>query len=202
MFGKSKGNSDAKEAEQAAKAPKIEALKNSLNGSLESMAPFVEAGNTEKCEAVVERLKTSLKNPILPPDFRQEAQAKMDALMRDVFMKATDIAVHGAQMAAMRDDRETRDKKISEARDKLAGAVRMKAPPEFKRISDRAIEAASLSGGIKKDGPTKAKPADFAPKTENKAKPDDNYYKELEKAAAVSGAAPGTKPAPTLRRVS
>lgn len=190
MFGKSNGKSDAKEAEQAAKARKIEALQNSLNGSIESMAPFVEAGNTEKCEAVVERLKTSLKNPILPPDFRNQAMAKMDLLVRDSFMKATDIAVHAAQAAAMQDDREARDKKITEAREKLAGAVRLKAPPEFKRTCDRAIEAASLSGGIKKDGPTKAKPADFAPKTLNKAKPDEGYYKELEKADALVGTAP------------
>jgi hypothetical protein len=181
MFGLSKTKDAAKAGEQEAKERKIEALKQSLSGSIDQMAPFVEAGNTEKCEAVVERLKTtSMKNPLLPGDFRKLMQDRLDNLLRDAFMKAADIAVSAAQRAAMADNRETRDKKIKEAREKLAGAVRMKAPAEFKSSCERAIENASLSGGIKKDGPTKAKPADFAPKTTKQAKPDAAYYKAIE----------------------
>lgn len=194
MFGLSKGKPDAKDAEQAAKARKIEALQNSLTGSIEGMVPFAEAGNTDKCEAVVERLKTALKNPILPADFKRDTMAQMDALVRDSFMMATDIAVHDAQKAAMRDDRELRDKKIKEAREKLAGAVRRKAPVDFKKNCDRAIETVSLSGGIKKDGPTKAKPADFAPKTANRAKPDDAYYKAMQQAEGEAMLASQTGP--------
>jgi hypothetical protein len=41
------------------------------------------------------------------------------------------------------------------------------------------LEAALFSGGVRSDGPTKAKPMDTAPKTEKQAKPDDSYYAEL-----------------------
>ena len=177
MFGFSGGKRGApNDEEEEAKRRKIEALQKSLTASVDSMKPFAQAGMTEKCEAVIERLKKMLQDPILPADFKKDTHGRMDLLLCEAYMKAADLAVKDALRAAMKDNREIRDKKIAEAREKLSGAVRLKAPPEFKMGCERAIEIAYLSGGIKKEGPTKAKPGDFAPKPKKSAKPDAKFY--------------------------
>ena len=119
MFGFSNAQRGAQGPEQEALQRRIEALKKTLTGSVENMRPFAEAGHTEKCEAVVERLKKLLQDPILPQDFKRDTFSRMDQLVCESFMRAADMAVHDAQRAAMRDDREVRDKKIIEARDKM-----------------------------------------------------------------------------------
>jgi hypothetical protein len=109
-------------------------------------------------------------------------------------MKATAVAAKAALDAAKSDDIELRAKKIKEAREKLAGAVKYKAPPEFKGQCERLLEVAMLSGGVKAKGPTKAKPLDTAPKLENRAKPK-NEAPVPAKPAAPTPEAAKTRPA-------
>ena len=103
----------------------------------------------------------------------QQARGVLDSLLLHGFMKATAVAAKGALDAAKSDDAELRGKKIKEAREKLAGAMKYKAPAEFKGQCERLLEVAMFSGGVKAKGPTKAKPLDTAPKPENRAKGHD-----------------------------
>ncbi|MCR9267642.1 MAG: hypothetical protein NXI03_08730, partial [Alphaproteobacteria bacterium] len=45
-----------------------------------------------------------------------------------------------------------------------------KAPSDFKMQCERLLEVATLSGGVKAKGPTKAKPLDTTPKVKDRAK--------------------------------
>lgn len=182
MFGKSQKKDQDPEAE----ARRIEAMKASIATSLEHLKKHAEAGNTDRCEASAKRIVESLKNPKLPPDFAKQARAVMDSLVLHGFMKATAVAAKAALDAGKSDDIEVRSAKIKVARDMLAGAMRNKAPKEFKAQCERLLEVALLSGGVKAKGPTKAKPLDTAPKVENRAKP---------KTEPVPDPAPARKPA-------
>lgn len=169
MFGRS-GKDDPK---AEAEARRVEAMKVSIEGALAHMKAHAEGGNTDRCEAAAKRLVETLKNPKLPGDYAKQARGVLDSLLLHGFMKATAVAAKAAMDAAKGDDVELRSKKIKEAREKLAGAMKYKAPAEFKGQCERLLEVAMLSGGVKAKGPTKAKPLDTAPKVENRAKPAD-----------------------------
>lgn len=167
MFERSDKNDEKAEAE----ARRLEAMKVSIEGALAHLKAHAEAGNTDRCEGAAKRITETLKNPKLPNDYAKQARGVLDSLLLHGFMKATAIAAKAALDAAKSDDIELRSKKIKEAREKLSGAVKYKAPPEFKSQCERLLEVAMLSGGVKQKGPTKAKPLDTAPKLENRAKP-------------------------------
>lgn len=194
------GRSDKQDEKAEAEARRIEAMKTSIEGALAHLKSHAEAGNTDRCEAAAKRLVESLKNPKLPGDYSKQARGVLDSLLLHGFMKATALAAKGALDAAKNDDIELRSKKIKEAREKLSGAMKYKAPAEFKSQCERLIEVAMLSGGVKAKGPTKAKPLDTAPKVENRAKmsgealaAEDAAKEEAAKAAAAAAAAPKSR---------
>ena len=169
MFGFGKEKSAKEEAEER----RIEAMKQSIEAALVQMKKQADAALTDRCEASAKRLTEFLKNPKLPKDYAKQVRDGVDRLMLQAFMTATALAAKEAVDAGKNDDSEKRTAKIKEARDKLSGAMKNKAPEEFKQQCERMLEVAMLSGGIKAKGPTKAKPRDTAPKVENRAKPAD-----------------------------
>ncbi len=178
------GRSDKKDEKAEAEARRIEAMKASIEGALTHLKAHAEAGNTDRCEAAAKRIVETLKNPKLPTDYTRQARGVLDSLLLHSFMKATALAAKGALDAAKSDDIELRSKKIKEAREKLSGAMKYKAPSEFKSQCERLIEVAMLSGGVKQKGPTKAKPLDTAPKNENRAKISNEDFAAAEQAKA------------------
>ncbi|MEQ8394598.1 hypothetical protein [Thalassobaculum sp.] len=190
MFGRSGKDDEKAEAE----ARRLEAMKVSIESALAHLKAHAEAGNTDRCEGAAKRISENLKNPKLPPDYSKQARGVLDSLLLHGFMKATAVAAKAALDAAKSDDIELRAKKIKEAREKLAGAVKYKAPPEFKGQCERLLEVAMLSGGVKAKGPTKAKPLDTAPKLENRAKPKNEAPVPAQPAAPTPEAAK-TRPA-------
>lgn len=189
MFGRSGKNDEKAEAE----ARRIEAMKASIEGALTHLKSHAEAGNTDRCEAAAKRVVESLKNPKLPGDYSKQARGVLDSLLLHGFMKATALAAKGALDAAKSDDIELRSKKIKEAREKLAGAMKYKAPAEFKSQCERLLEVAMLSGGVKAKGPTKAKPLDTAPRVENRAKMSGEELVAEDQARAAAAAPPPPK---------
>ncbi|MEO9904484.1 hypothetical protein [Nisaea sp.] len=173
MFGFGKDKS----AEEEAKQRQIEALKASIEAALMQMKKQAQAALTDRCEASAKRLTEMLKNPKLPKEFVKQIRDGSDALLLHAYMKATALASKAAIDAAMADDLETRSAKIKEAREKLSGAIKYKAPKDFKLQCERMLEVALFSGGVKAKGPTKAKPRDTAPKVENRAKSIDSSPK-------------------------
>jgi len=182
----------AREAE--AEARKVEAIKNSITQAIEGMRAFALAPSIDRCEAAAKRITELLKNPKAPKDFVAAARARSDDLLKSCFMKAASEASAAALNAAHHDDKELLSKKISEAKTHLARALQLKAPPEFKMACNRALEAASMTGFVHHDGPTKAKPADYAPKPPDRAHGAQPMKFEQPKPAA--GAVP---PKPGMR---
>lgn len=146
---------------------RIHELAPAVNGALFQIKKQAASGRTDRCEASAICLKEAIKSAKLPKDYTDEATGAVDAIMLHAFMKATSIASRAAIEAAMEDEIERRAMKIKEAREKLAGAIRYKAPREFQRKCERMLETALFSGGVKAKGPTRAKPGDIAPKVEN-----------------------------------
>jgi hypothetical protein len=192
----------AREAE--AEARKIEAIKNSITAAVEAMKPFALAPAPDRCEAGAKRVTEMLKNPKAPKDFVKQMRDQSDELLKSCFMKAASEASAGALQAAHHDDKELLGKKITEAKKHLARAIQLKAPPEFKMACNRALEAAAMTGFVHHDGPTKAKPADFAPKVVNRAHGAAPMKFEEAKAATPEGGAtppkPGVRPGTTAVR--
>lgn len=129
-----------------------------IDGALIKIRSQAERGDTGRCEAAVDSLKEAIRNARLPQDYADHTSETIDALMLNAFMKATAIASREAISAGMEDEVERRSAKIREARQQLAGAMRYKAPDEFRRKCEMMIETALFSGGIRSKGPTRAKP--------------------------------------------
>ena len=188
MFGfKSSNKSDAEEAE----ARRIETMKASVATAIEHMKQHAEAGNTERCEAAAKRLTESLKNPKLPGEFTKSAREAVDALLLHAYMKATASAAKAAIAAGRADEVEVRNVKIKQARDLLSGAVKARAPAEFKMQVEKLLDVAQFSGGVKAKGPTKAKPKDTAPKPPDRAK---TFIPDPEPESGEKAAAKAPKP--------
>jgi len=189
------GNAKAPDPKDEAEARRIEAMKASVTSSLEHLKGHAEAGNTDRCEAAAKRITESLKNPKLPADYSKQARGTLDALLLHCYMKATALASKAAIEAGKADDIELRSKKIGEAREKLAGAMKHKAPAEFKKQCERLLEVALMSGGVKATGPTKAKPLDTAPKATNQAKISNEDFAKMAAAEAAAEKAAAEKAA-------
>jgi hypothetical protein len=189
----------AREAE--AETRKIDAIKTSITQAVEGMRAFALAPSTDRCEAAAKRVTELLKNPKAPKDFATEMRARSDDLLKSCFMKAASEASAAALNAAHHDDKELLGKKITEAKTHLARALQLKAPPEFKMACNRALEAASMTGFVHHDGPTKAKPADFAPKPPNRAHGEAPMkFEEAKPAAGAVPPRPGMRPSPVPTR--
>ncbi|WP_193172700.1 hypothetical protein [Nisaea nitritireducens] len=160
------GHTETETVQDDAAIRRIHELAPAVNGALSQIKKQAESGRTDRCEASARCLKEAIKSAKLPKDYTDEATGAVDAIMRHAFMKATSIASSAAIEAAMEDEIERRAMKIKEAREKLAGAIRYKAPEEFRRKCERMLETALFSGGVKAKGPTRAKPGDMVPKVE------------------------------------
>ncbi|MDA1309040.1 MAG: hypothetical protein O2985_05470 [Proteobacteria bacterium] len=162
-------------------------MKKAVGASLGHLTVQAREGTTDHCEAAAKRIADSLKSPKFPTEFTREVREAMDALLLHTFMKATAAASKAAIEAGQADDGELRTRKIKEAREKLAGAMKYKPPTEFKVKCEKMLEVAVLSGGMKAKGPTRAKPADTTAKPENQAKiSDEDYAKTEEEQAAAT----------------
>ena len=169
MFGFGKEKTPKEEAEDR----RVEAMKKSIETALVQMKGHADTGLTDRCEAAAKRLNEVLKSPHFERDYAKRVREGIDRLMLQAYMKATAIAAKQAIDAGRSDDAEKRAAKIKEAREKLSGAIKYKAPQQFRQQCERMLEVAMFSGGVKAKGPTKAKPIDNAPKVENRAKPGD-----------------------------
>jgi hypothetical protein len=143
--------------------------KTSVTRAVDNVQRLAVAGNAGSVERAVKTALEVMKNPKLPRDFMQVQTARLRKLELDTYVKATDLAIGRAMHAAHADDRETRNTAIGEAKAMMQKAVSLKAPPEFKAGCLRRLEAVTLSGGIKQDKPTKAKPLDTTEKVPDRA---------------------------------
>ncbi|MBU0725255.1 MAG: hypothetical protein KJ904_14940 [Alphaproteobacteria bacterium] len=148
----------------------IDAMKARCEAQKAQLAAMTEKADTSGAERAAARLMELAKNPKLPNDYKKFIMGEAQRLECEANIKATDAAVHRAMAAAMADNKEQRDKEIVALRKTMQKAVSLRAPQEFRLGTEKALENILLSGGVRHDGPTKAKPMDTAPKLERSAK--------------------------------
>lgn len=164
MFGFGQDNlAQKQEAERAA----IERSKQHCRDELKKMH---EAAPDE-----AERLAKGLKDHCgqdksLPFDFKRKALELARTYERNSNMRAADAALHQALRLAADEHMVERAQKLGEGRRYFSKACALGADEDFRKAVQRLIENVMMTGGMQKKGPTRAKPADIAPRAPNRAK--------------------------------
>lgn len=164
MFGFGHENLTQKlEAERAA----LERSKQFCRDELKKMH---EAGPEE-----AERLGKALKDhcghdKALPYDFKRKALELARTYECNSNMRAADVALHQALRLAAEEHMVERAQKLGEGRRYFSKACALGADEDFRKAAQRLIENVMMTGGVQKKGPTRAKPADMAPRAPNRAK--------------------------------
>lgn len=164
MFGFGHDNyADKMEAEKAA----IERSKQHCRDELKKM----RAATPEEAERIAKALKDHCGyDKRLPLDFKRKALELAREYERNANMRAADKALHMALRLAAEEHLVERAQKLGEGRRYFSKACTMGADEDFRMAAQRLIENIMLTGGVQKKGPTRAKPADIAPRAPNRAK--------------------------------
>ena len=161
MFGTGK-SSGSEQKEQEIDRQKLAARQ--LLQSMHDTDP-VTAGQ------IVERIKIFLQNDkLLDFQIRQKIAKRMRELECEANMRAADRLLHEA--AALMDIAELRQRgqKLAESRRHFAKVCQLGGDEKWRTAYHRLCETIMMSGGVAFDHPSRAKPADLAPKPPNLAK--------------------------------
>jgi hypothetical protein len=151
------------EAEKAA----VERSKQHCRDELKKM----HAATPEEAERIAKSLKDHCGyDKTLPFDFKRKALELARDYERNANMRAADTALHAALRLAADEHMVERAKKLGEGRRYFSKACSLGADEDFRKAAQRLIENIMMTGGVQKKGPTRAKPADIAPRAPNRAK--------------------------------
>jgi hypothetical protein len=153
-----------REAEQRLLAAAIAECDKLLEGM--RTAPPAEAARLKT--RLDDRMKNDKK---LPTEFRRKTQAAARSFECMSNMRAADFALQQALHQARGDDRNERNRLVSEARACCSKAMSLGADEHFRTTVNHKIEIILMTGGVEHHGnPTVAKPVDTAPKNPHHAK--------------------------------
>lgn len=172
-----KPGSDKDEKEKELQRQAIERLKQRCTDMLARIQEQALVGAAIEVGAAIKQLYEVMKTPLMPRDFFQQTATQLKQLELLANMKAADQAVRRAVVHAQADRKLERNQEVTAARGFLRRAVALGANEEFKRGAEMAIESATLTGGVRQKGPTRAKPEDNAPVVRPLAKQDKRHYK-------------------------
>ncbi|MCR6632142.1 MAG: hypothetical protein NVV74_19985 [Magnetospirillum sp.] len=164
MFGYgSESLAQKQEAERAA-------LERSMQFCKDELKKMHEATPDE-----AERLSKGLKDhcgqdKALPFDFKRKVLERARQYECNANMRAADHALHTALRLAAEEHMVERASKLGEGRRYFSKACALGADEDFRKAAQRLIENVMMTGGVQKKGPTRAKPADIAPRAPNRAK--------------------------------
>lgn len=152
-----------KEAERAA----LERSKQHCRDELKKM----HDARPEEAEELAKRLKDYCgQDKSLPFDFKRKALELARSYECNANMRAADAALHQALRLAADEHMVERAQKLGEGRRLFSKACSLGADDDFRKAVQRLIENVMMTGGVQKKGPTRAKPADIAPRAPNRAK--------------------------------
>ena len=162
MFGF--GNKEDKEREAA-----IEREKQVVREFVQKIA----GATPEDSERRHQQLKDWCNaDKLLPFEFKRKALLRARVLECSVNMRKCDALLHDTSTVAIGGEIAEKNRLMSEARRYYGRACKLGAEEEWRKAYQRTEETLRLTGGINRDAPTRAKPADTAPPTPNRAKPD------------------------------
>jgi len=107
---------------------------------------------------------------LLPFEFKRKALLRAKILECSVNMRKCDELLDEATNMAMADKLVDKHRLMGEARRHYGRACKLGAEEDWRKAYQRAEETLQLTGGMKHDAPSRAKPVDKAPLTPNRAK--------------------------------
>lgn len=106
----------------------------------------------------------------LPYDFKRKLLERARLHECNANMRAANKVLHEALRLAAEEQMQERTRKLGEGRAFYSKACTLGADEDFRKAGQRLMENILMTGGVQHKGPTRAKPADFAPKAPNRAK--------------------------------
>lgn len=162
MFGFGKASQAEKEREAA-----IEREKQVVREFVQKIA----TATPEDAERKHQQLKDWCNNDkLLPFEFKRKALVRAKVLECSVNMLKSDELLHLAMDLAIDDKMVEKHRMMGEARRYYGRACKLGAEEDWRKAYQRAEQNLQLTGGMKHDAPSRAKPADHAPVTPNRAK--------------------------------
>ena len=163
MFGFGKKDSQAEKDKEAA----IEREKQVVREFVQKIA----SANAEDAERKHQQLKDWCNaDKLLPFEFKRKALLRAKILECSVNMRKSDELLHEASALAIADKMSEKNQTLGEARRYFGRACKLGAEEDWRKAYKRAEETLQLTGGMKHDAPSRAKPVDHAPLTPNRAK--------------------------------
>ncbi|MGE5546116.1 MAG: hypothetical protein ACM33T_04400 [Solirubrobacterales bacterium] len=155
MFGTQKTPSEKKPD------PAIERAKQECKDQLLRMH---DAGPDE-AERIAKHLKDRCgSDKQLPFDFKKKLLERARFHECNANMRAANKALHEALRMAADEQMALRSQKLAEGRRYCAKACALGADADFRAAAQRLIDNVMMTGGIQHKGPTRAKPAETAPR--------------------------------------
>jgi len=163
MFGFGNKDSQAEKEREAA----IEREKQVVRDFVQKIAN----ATPEEAERKHQQLKDWCNSDkLLPFEFKRKALLRAKILDCSVNMRRCDALLHEASSLAIDDRMAEKHHMMAEARKYYGRACKLGAEEEWRKAFQRAEETLQLTGGMRRDMPSRAKPADVAPPTPNRAK--------------------------------
>jgi|AGTN01.2.fsa_nt_gi hypothetical protein len=146
------------------------ARERSMRSCKEELFKMHEA-TPEEAERLGKWLKERCQeDKTLPLDFKRKVLERARTYECNANMRAADHALHVALRLAAEEHMVERAQKLGEGRRYFSKALALGAGTDFRAAAQRLIENIMLTGGVQHKGPTRAKPADIAPRAPNRAK--------------------------------
>lgn len=160
-------DADAEKARQEAERQAIKQMMAAIYERLNAMRGAAPAAT----DAAHQWVKEQCTDARLKVEFKRQVLEAARALDCEANMRATDAALADAARLAAEERMTERAAKLSEARALYGKACTLGANDQFRRATGRLIETIMMTGGVRKSGPTRAKPTDVAPANPRNAKP-------------------------------
>lgn len=106
----------------------------------------------------------------LPFEYKRKVLDRARQLECEANMRYCDKLLQFAAKLAAEEHMKARSKALIDGQKYLSKACTLGCDDEFRKAANRLIETVRLTGGVQHSGPTRAKPADIAPKTPDRAK--------------------------------
>ncbi len=166
FFGKSSASSAKSEAQIEAERLQLERLKGMVREVLHKMRDAAPPD----AERYHQQVKDLCTDKTLPLEFKRKALDYARSYECNANMRGTDQLLHEAIRMAAAEHMKERTQKLGEARKLYGKACTLGADMDFRKAAQRLMDTIMLTGGVVRQGPTRAKPLDIAPKTPNRAK--------------------------------
>src|SRR5579862_4432750 len=157
----------------------VERLKLDCQHELNQMRLAALTPNIKAMEERAKRIVDLTRKPRMPVEVNIEALKELKALELLGYQKATDTALRKAMSYGLEGKNAEKLRAIAVARSFLGRAMARGASEEFKKASEMTLESAELTGNVKSDGPTAAKPAEDAPALVSRAKNEQRGAKRF-----------------------